>query len=49
MPPVTLFPLEEEEVYDPLTCVASPQVKMEGTQVWHVHITVLEDFDFKVC
>ena len=27
MPPVTRFCLEEE-VYDPLTCVASPQVKM---------------------
>ena len=34
MPPVTRFPLEEEEeeeeeeVYHPLTCMASPQVKI---------------------
>ena len=29
MPPVTRFFMEKEEVYHPLTCVASPQVKIK--------------------
>ena len=36
MPPVTRFPLEEEEeeeVYHLLTCVASPQVKMASDSI----------------